>query len=55
MPESQRTIPGGAHIRRAVAGQLDVSIQFTDEACAIAFERYVKSGSGCEFSKRHFR
>jgi putative endonuclease len=31
-----------------------VSIQFTNEAAAIRFERYLKSGSGRAFAKRHF-
>ena len=34
---------------------LDVLIQFTDERRALALERYLKSGSGCAFAKRHFR
>jgi predicted GIY-YIG superfamily endonuclease len=33
----------------------DVVIEFTDERRALAFERYLKSGSGCAFAKRHFR
>ena len=32
-----------------------VALEFADEAHAVAFERYLKSGSGCAFSKRHFR
>jgi putative endonuclease len=32
-----------------------VALEFADEARAIAFEKYLKSGSGCAFSKRHFR
>lgn len=35
--------------------ELDVVIEFTDEARALAFERYLKSGSGVAFSKRHLR
>ena len=34
---------------------LDVLVQFTDEQRALAFERYLKSGSGYAFAKRHFR
>ena len=30
-------------------------IQFTDERRALAFERYLKTGSGWAFAKRHFR
>jgi predicted GIY-YIG superfamily endonuclease len=35
--------------------QIDVLVQFTDEQRALAFERYLKSGSGCAFAKRHLR
>jgi putative endonuclease len=31
-----------------------VSIEFVEEDVAIAFERYLKSGSGRAFAKRHF-
>jgi len=34
---------------------LDVMIEFADEERAMRFERYLKSGSGCAFAKRHFR
>ena len=34
---------------------LDVLIQFTDARRALAFERYLKSGSGSAFAKRHLR
>jgi len=34
---------------------LDVVIEFTDERRAIAFERYLKSGSGVAFAQRHLR
>jgi putative endonuclease len=33
---------------------LVVSFQFNDEALARKFEKYLKSGSGREFAKRHF-
>jgi putative endonuclease len=33
---------------------LDVVVEFADERRAIMFERYLKSGSGCAFVKRHF-
>ena len=35
--------------------QTDVVIEFSDEKRAVAFERYLKSGSGVAFSKRHLR
>ena len=31
-----------------------VSVEFPDEPTAIRFERYLKSGSGRAFAKRHF-
>jgi putative endonuclease len=33
---------------------LHVVIEFSDEGRAIRFERYLKSGSGRAFAKRHF-
>jgi len=35
--------------------QIDVIVEFADEKRAIAFERYLKSGSGCAFAARHLR
>jgi predicted GIY-YIG superfamily endonuclease len=35
--------------------QVDISVQFADEARALRFERYLKSGSGCAFAQRHLR
>ena len=34
--------------------ELHVVIEFSDEGRAIRFERYLKSGSGRAFAKRHF-
>jgi putative endonuclease len=34
---------------------VSVVVEFKDEAKAVRFERYLKSGSGCAFAKRHFR
>ena len=34
---------------------IDVAIAFADEPRAIAFERYLKSGSGVAFAKRQLR
>jgi putative endonuclease len=34
--------------------QLHVVIEFSDEKRAIRFERYLKSGSGRAFARRHF-
>ena len=44
--------------RHTISGrpwQVDVVIEFADERRAIAFERYLKSGSGNAFANRHFR
>jgi putative endonuclease len=35
--------------------QVDVILEFPDERRALAFEKYLKSGSGVAFSKRHLR
>ena len=34
---------------------IDIVIGFSDERRAVAFERYLKSGSGVAFAKRHLR
>lgn len=34
---------------------IDVVIEFPEESRAVAFERYLKSGSGVAFAKRHLR
>jgi hypothetical protein len=34
---------------------IDVVIEFADERRAVAFERYLKSGSGVAFAHRHLR
>ena len=34
---------------------IDVVAEFSDEKRAAAFERYLKSGSGWAFAKRHLR
>ena len=43
------------HTASAGPWQVDVVIEFGDERRAVAFERYLKSGSGCAFASRHFR
>jgi putative endonuclease len=42
------------HTARHRPWQLHVVIEFPEEKRAIRFERYLKSGSGREFAKRHF-
>ena len=34
---------------------IDIVIEFSDERRAVAFERYLKSGSGVAFAHRHLR
>lgn len=43
------------HTARYTPWELDVVVEFADQGRAIAFERYLKSGSGVAFSKRHLR
>jgi predicted GIY-YIG superfamily endonuclease len=42
------------HTARGRPWRLHVFIAFSDEQRAIRFERYLKSGSGRAFAKRHF-
>ena len=44
-----------SHTAKTRPWQLVVAIEFVDESRAVAFEKYLKSGSGVEFSKRHLR
>jgi hypothetical protein len=34
---------------------VDVIVKFADEARALKFEKYLKSGSGVEFARRYLR
>jgi putative endonuclease len=43
-----------SHTARWRPWQLHVVIEFPDEQRAVRFERYLKSGSGRAFAKRHF-
>ena len=40
---------------RLATWQVDVAVHSADEARALKFERYLKTGSGCAFGHRHFR
>ena len=42
------------HTAKYLPWEVVVSISFDDEAKALAFERYLKSGSGRAFARRHF-
>ena len=46
---------GWHHTARYGPWSVDVVIEFADERRAIAFERYLKSGSGVAFAQRHLR
>jgi putative endonuclease len=43
-----------AHTRKYLPWHLHLRIEFSDEEHATAFERFLKSGSGRAFAKRHF-
>lgn len=42
------------HTARHRPWRLHVMMEFADEGTALRFERYLKSGSGRAFAKRHF-
>ena len=44
-----------AHTAKHRPWSIDVVIEFADERRAVAFERYLKSGSGVAFAHRHLR
>jgi putative endonuclease len=46
---------GCGHTCRWVPWRVIVVVAFAGETRALAFERYLKSGSGCAFALRHFR
>lgn len=43
------------HTARYKPWRVVVVIEFSSEQRALAFERYLKTGSGREFSRNHFR
>jgi putative endonuclease len=45
---------GSTHTRALRPWELVATIEFAAEASAVAFEKYLKSGSGRAFAKRHF-
>jgi predicted GIY-YIG superfamily endonuclease len=42
------------HASKYLPWRIETVVAFRSHAKAIAFERYLKSGSGREFSRRHF-
>jgi len=49
------TTRGSVHTASGKPWIIDVIVEFSDERRALAFERYLKSGSGNAFAKRHFK
>jgi putative endonuclease len=45
---------GSQHTAGLRPWRLVVSLEFVTEASAVAFEKYLKTGSGRAFAKRHF-
>ncbi len=43
------------HTAKSRPWAVDAIVKFADERRALAFERYLKSGSGCAFAQRHLR
>lgn len=44
-----------SHTSKFIPWRLTTYIAFSDQTKAVAFERYLKSGSGRAFARRHFR
>jgi putative endonuclease len=45
---------GSVYTRSLRPWELVAAIEFSRESSAVAFEKYLKSGSGRAFAKRHF-
>jgi predicted GIY-YIG superfamily endonuclease len=45
---------GSQHTRQYRPWRLVVYLEFASESGAVAFEKYLKTGSGRAFAKRHF-
>lgn len=43
------------HTAKLKPWHADLVMEFADEKRAVAFEKYLKSGSGCAFAQRHLR
>ena len=43
------------HTARHRPWAVDIVVTFADETRAVKFEKYLKSGSGVEFARRHFK
>ena len=51
----QHNAGNNTHTAKYRPWSIDVVVEFTDERRAVAFERYLKSGSGVAFAERHLR
>ena len=52
---AERNAGSCTHTAKHRPWSLDVVIEFADERRVVAFERYLKSGSGVAFAQRHLR
>jgi predicted GIY-YIG superfamily endonuclease len=43
-----------SHTKKFLPWRIETAVAFRDRTKAVAFERYLKSGSGREFARRHF-
>jgi len=43
-----------SHTAKFKPWKIVIAIRFSDNCKANAFEKYLKTGSGCAFAKRHF-
>lgn len=51
LAHNARRVP---HTAKAAPWRLQTAVAFRDRSKAAAFERYLKTGSGREFARRHF-
>ncbi len=50
----KRNSGGVPHTSKHLPWAIETALAFRSKAKALAFERYLKSGSGREFARRHF-
>ena len=51
---SEHTSANSPHTSKFCPWEIEVAVRFVNDKRATAFERYLKSGSGHAFAKRHF-
>jgi predicted GIY-YIG superfamily endonuclease len=51
---TQHNLGECAHTRKYCPWQIETAVAFQSEEKAQAFEKYLKTGSGREFARRHF-